>query len=118
MHTLLQHGLCAEGGTKPSMDKETRGEAIALRSLLPYYESTEEKYFYLARDAALTRAAESTADLWDSTPTMHDGSAQATDGGASVTRGGATEVCSLASGLSDNTGDIFYGRGAGVSLGA
>ena len=52
----------------PHMDRETLKEKIAgrLRSLFPYYESTEqEDALYMVREADLTRAAESIADFWD-----------------------------------------------------
>ena len=70
MHTLLQKELWAAGGSGPPMDKETLIEAMKarLRTLLPYYENKDEnEYFYLARDADLTRAAESLADFWGAT---------------------------------------------------
>ena len=50
------------------MDRKTLKAKIEvrLRSLFPYYKSTEkDDAFYMVRDADLTRAAESIADFWD-----------------------------------------------------
>jgi hypothetical protein len=65
MQACFQQGRCAENGTAPAMEREARIAAMKgrLRTLLPYYEHKEEhEYFYLARDADLTRAAESLVD--------------------------------------------------------
>ena len=50
------------------MNRETLKEKIAvrLRALFPYYTSPgKDDTFYMVRDADLTRAAESIADLWE-----------------------------------------------------
>jgi hypothetical protein len=65
MQACFQHGWGAEDGRAPTIEREALIAAMKgrLRTLLPYYENKEEnEYFYLARDADLTRAAESLVD--------------------------------------------------------